>query len=135
MYSYNYSYGYDPTSAFLSTPMIILSLIVAAISIVSMWKLFMKADEPGWASIIPFYNMYILFKITWGSGIKFLFLLIPFANIVFAIITYVKLAKVFGKGGGFAVGLVLLPVVFMPILAFGDSRYLGVQGSNRQPVQ
>ena len=103
-----------------------LSLVLSVVAIVAMWKIFQKAGEPGWAAIIPFYNMYILFKITWGNGWKFLFLLIPFANIVFLIITQVKLAKAFGKSGGFAVGLVFLNTIFMCILAFGNSQYRGV---------
>ena len=72
------------------------------------------------------YNVYTLFKITWGSGWKFLLLLIPIANIIIMIITEVKLAKAFGKSNGFAVGLVLLSTIFMLILAFGSSEYKGV---------
>ena len=103
-----------------------LSLAVSILVILAMWKIFVKAGEPGWAAIIPFYNLYILFKIVYGNGWKFLLLLIPIANIVFLILVYGKLAKVFGKGNGFAVGLVLLPVVFLPILGFGDAKYQGI---------
>ena len=106
--------------------MTILSLALAVLGIVAMWKIFEKAGKPGWAAIIPFYNVYVLFEITWGNGWKFLFLLIPIANIVFAIITMVKLAKAFGKGGGFAVGLIFLSIIFYCILAFDQSQYLGV---------
>ena len=109
--------------------MTILSLALAVLGIVAMWKIFEKAGEPGWAAIIPFYNLYVLFKITWGNGWKFLFLLIPIANIVFAIITMVKLAKAFGKSGGFAVGLIFLSIIFYCILAFDKSEYLGVPQS------
>ena len=109
--------------------MTILSLALAVLGIVAMWKIFEKAGEPGWAAIIPFYNIYVLFEITWGNGWKFLFLLIPIANIVFAIITMVKLAKAFGKSGGFAVGLIFLSIIFYCILAFDKSEYLGVPQS------
>ena len=109
--------------------MTIVYLAVAVLGIVAMWKIFEKAGEPGWAAIIPFYNLYVLFKITWGNGWKFLFLLIPIANIVFAIITMVKLAKAFGKSGGFAVGLIFLSIIFYCILAFDKSEYLGVPQS------
>lgn len=120
----DFAYSYE-ASPFMS----ILSLAVAVLGIVAMWKIFEKAGEPGWAAIIPFYNLYVLFKITWGNGWKFLFLLIPFANIVFAIITVVKLAKAFGKSGGFAVGLIFLSIIFYCILAFDQSTYLGVPQS------
>ncbi len=102
------------------------SIFASILGIIAMWKIFTKAGEPGWAAIIPFYNVYTLFKITWGSGWKFLLLLIPIANIIIMIITEVKLAKAFGKSNGFAVGLVLLSTIFMLILAFGSSEYKGV---------
>ncbi|MBQ3662598.1 MAG: hypothetical protein II914_00545 [Clostridia bacterium] len=101
-------------------------MFASILGIIAMWKIFTKAGEPGWAAIIPFYNVYTLFKITWGNGWKFLLLLIPIANIVIMIITEVKLAKAFGKSNGFAVGLVLLSTIFMLILAFGSSEYKGV---------
>ena len=92
-----------------------------------MWKIFVKAGEPGWASIVPFYNTYVLFKITWGNGWLFLLALIPVVQFVILIITYVKLAQAFGKGGGFAAGLILLSFIFLPILAFDSSDYIGPQ--------
>ena len=102
-------------------------LAIAVLMIVSMWKLFGKAGQPGWAAIVPFYNMYVLFKISFGNGWFFLFMLIPIVNFVFMILLYVKLAKAFGKGGGYAVGLIFLGVIFMPMLAFGSSTYVGPQ--------
>ena len=118
-YSYSVSYSSSPVTT-------VISLICAVAGIVGLWKIFEKAGEPGWKALIPFYNAYILFKITWGNGWKFLLLLIPIANIVFAVITEVKLAKAFGKGGGFAVGLILLAPIFYLILGFGPDQYLGV---------
>ena len=132
----NYYNSYSFLNGSLGT---ILSLAILVLTIIAMWKIFEKAGEPGWAAIIPFYNLYVLFKITWGNGWKFLFLLIPIANIVFAIITMVKLAKAFGKNtcnqngiespSGFAVGLIFLSVIFYCILAFDQSQYLGVPKS------
>ena len=116
---FGYSYEASPF-------MTVVYLAIAVLGIIAMWKLFEKAGEPGWASIIPFYNVYVLFKITWGNGWKFLFLLIPIANIVFMIITMVKLAKAFGQGGRFAVGRIFLSIIFYCILAFGPATYLGV---------
>lgn len=101
----------------------VILLAIAVISLISMWKIFAKAGEAGWKALIPIYNMYILFQITWGKGIYFLLMLIPLANFVILIITYVKLANAFGKSGAFAVGIVFLPAIFMPILAFGSAEY------------
>lgn len=103
----------------------VILLAIAVISLISMWKIFAKAGEAGWKALIPIYNMYILFQITWGKGIYFLLMLIPLANFVILIITYVKLANAFGKSGAFAVGIVFLPAIFMPILAFGSAEYQG----------
>lgn len=104
----------------------IIALVLAALIIVSLWRLFVKAGKPGWAAIVPFYNLFVLFEITFGKGIKFLLLLIPIYNIVVAIQMCIRLAKAFGKTGGYAAGLIFLPFVFMPMLAFGDSTYLGI---------
>lgn len=128
--SYYDSYYQDPTLlaglwAMMGT-FWVAGMIVLVISLVAQWKINQKAGEPGWAAIVPVYNTYVSYKITWGNGWAFLFMLIPLVNVVIAIITMVKLAQVFGQGGGFAVGLVFLPVIFLPILAFGNAKYQGL---------
>jgi len=130
-YGYDYNYGYDygySTTANLIT--MILYLLILLINLVAMWKIFSKAGKPGWAAIIPFYNLYVFFDITWGKGSKFWLLLIPIYNIILSIQTQLKLATVFGKSTGFGVGLIFLPLIFLLILAFGKSKYVGVP----QPV-
>lgn len=136
MYDYYDYYEYS-TPVYSSPVTSIISLALGVLLIVSMWMIFKKAGKPGWAAIVPFYNIYVEYEITWGSGWRCLMLLIPFYNIILAIQTQVKLAKAFGKGGGFAVGLIFLPYVFQPILAFSDAAYLGVPGKNgyQQPRQ
>lgn len=127
---YNYYYEYS-APVYTSPVASIASLAISVLLIVAMWMIFKKAGKPGWASIVPFYNIYTMYEITWGSGWRFLMLLIPFYNIVLAIQTQIKLAKAFGKSGGFAVGLIFLPYVFNPILGFDGSTYLGVPGSGQ----
>lgn len=105
----------------------IIALIISIFIIVCWWKIFTKAGRPGWAAIIPFYNYYVMFDIAWGNGILFLLMLVPIVNVVMMIILMVKLAGAFGKSGGFAVGLIFLSIIFLPILAFGDSTYIGPQ--------
>ena len=108
---------------------LVICIIMAVISIVALWKIFTKAGEKGWKAIIPIYDLYIMFKITWGNGWFFLLMIIPFVNIVIGIITLWKLAKVFGKGVGFFFGLLFLEPIFLLILAFGSAEYVGIQGS------
>ena len=121
---YDY-YDYSSTPAFNPLPTII-SLVLCVFVLVCMWIIFRKAGKPGWAAIVPFYNLSVLFDITWGSGMRFLLMLIPLYNIILGIQTQIRLAKAFGKGGGFAAGLIFLPYVFMPLLAFGKGTYQGV---------
>ena len=107
---------------------ILIWLAVLVFSIIVMWRLFEKAGQHGWASLIPFYNAYVGHKIAWGNGWLMLLMLIPLVNAVFGIMTVFRLAKVFGKGVGFGFGLLFLGVIFLPILAFGSARYTGVPG-------
>lgn len=126
MYEYDYEIVNDSiTSGFLVGFFIIL-LALGILGIVCSWKIYAKAGQPGWGALIPIYNVYLLFKITWGNGWYFLLTLIPIASIIIAILTQVKLAKVFGKDGGFAVGLIFLGFIFLPILAFDKSEYVGL---------
>lgn len=120
-------YVTDTASAGLSIGYVFALLLVAALMIVAMWRIFVKAGEEGWKAIVPFYNTYILYKITWGNGLYFLLLLIPCVNVVIQIITSVKLAKVFGKGIGFTLGLIFLGPIFQLILGFDSSEYKGIQ--------
>ena len=103
----------------------IFAIVVAVIMIAAMWKVFTKAGKPGWASIIPIYNIIVLLSIAGKPTWWFILLLIPIVNLVIAILMYVALAEKFGKGGGFAMGLVFLGFIFFPILGFGGAQYQG----------
>jgi hypothetical protein len=100
-----------------------LAIIIGVIA--GLWKVFVKAGQPGWAAIIPIFNLYIMLKIT-GRPVWWLVLfIIPIVSLVVAIITAVDLAKAFGKGTGFGIGLAFLGFIFIPILGFGDAQYRG----------
>src|SRR4051794_2519099 len=105
-------------------------LAIVVLMVVSAWKLFDKAGQPGWASLIPIYNTIVMLRITGHSGWWILGMMVPFLNFFVLIRLVFNLASVFGHGIGFGFGLLLLPFIFFPILAFGDSRYVG-PGSNR----
>jgi cellulose synthase/poly-beta-1,6-N-acetylglucosamine synthase-like glycosyltransferase len=108
---------------------IIFGLLVALLLIVAMWKVFTKAGQPGWASIIPIYNLYIWCKIVGRPGWWIILLLIPFVNIIVGIVLCIDMAKSFGKGVGFGIGLALLGIIFWPILGFGSAQYQGPAAS------
>jgi hypothetical protein len=103
----------------------LIGAILAVFFIVVMWKIFTKAGQYGWAAIIPFYNWYVLLKIAGRPGWWLILFFIPFVNLIMYIVVAVDVAKNFGKGGGFAVGMILLPFIFFPILAFGSATYQG----------
>jgi hypothetical protein len=152
------------TSAYIGILVVawILSISVVILSIVAYWEIYKKASEPGWAAIVPFYNAYVLYKITWGNGWYFLMAFVPalaasiieaatynsyfysfdsvgsgvayfvllIGCIVISVITSVKLAHAFGKGGGWACGLIFLAPIFLCITAFSkDIMYVGVPGN------
>ena len=144
---------HNPTvySQQMSPLTLIVTLALMILLTVSNWKIFVKAGEPGWKAIIPFYNAYTQFKFSVGNGWMFLTMYVPyflmtiFTNlmnsnpdslifpilvIVAAIITVissiwvtVNMCKHFGKGIGFAIGAILLSFIFYPILAFGSAQY------------
>lgn len=114
------------TDALLGIMVIYVAVVVvlALLMIISTWIIYKKAGKPGWASIVPFYQTIVLMEIC-GRPWWWLFLLmIPFVNIIAYLITMFDLARNFGKGGGFAIGLIFLPFIFYPILAFSsDAQY------------
>jgi hypothetical protein len=92
------------------------------------WKIYEKAGQPGWAGIVPIYNIYVMLKIVGKPGWWLIMMFIPVVNIIYLIWMINMLSKSFGKDEGFTVGLLLLGFVFYPILGFGDAKYLGPYG-------
>ena len=106
--------------------LIFLGLLL--VTLAAVWKIFTKAGEPGWAVIVPFYNLAVMMKVSGKPWWWFLLLLIPVVGIVIAILQCVGLAKNFGKGTGFAIGLILLSPIFILILGFGSAQFQGTKG-------
>lgn len=107
----------------MNNVMSLISFALGILMLVSIWKVFVKAGKPGWASLIPLYNAYVLLKIAGKPGWWLLLLLIPLVNLVFGFLTMLAFSERFGKGVGYALGLIFLPFIFYPILAFGESSY------------
>jgi len=108
-----------------ATIFLLVELAIVIGVIAGVWKTFVKAGHPGWAAIVPIYNLYIITKIAGRPWWWLLLMLIPFVGLVVAIVVMFDVAKAFGKGAGFGVGLALLGFVFFPILGFGDAQYQG----------
>ena len=102
----------------------IIILALAVLMIISYWKINVKAGQPGWAIFVPIYNIIVLLAVVKKDWWWIFLFMIPIVNIVIGIIVYIELAKVFGKPGSFALGLIFLPFVFIPVLAFGQAKYI-----------
>ena len=109
----------------MSAIVVLIELALIVVILAGCWKVFTKAGQPGWASLIPIYNCYVLLKIVGRPAWWLILLLIPVVNFVIAILLCIDLAKSFGKTTGFAIGLLLLGFIFYPILGFGDAAYQG----------
>lgn len=119
----------------------LIALVIAIFMIIATWKILEKGNKPGWGALIPFYNTYLLCEMT---GVNPWWILIvalsPVLNVIpvigglaslaasiyFSILLYVGLARSFKKEDAYAIGLILLPIIFLPILAFGkENKYVG----------
>ena len=100
-------------------------LAVMIVVIAGLWKTFVKAGKPGWAAVVPIYNVFVLLEISGKPLWWIVLLLIPFVNLVILILVSIAVAEKFGKGAGFGLGLAFLGFVFYPVLGFGDARYQG----------
>ena len=107
---------------------LLLLLVYVAIMVVviaGMWKVFVKAGKPGWACLIPIYNIYVMTQIAGKPAWFIVLFFIPIANLIAAILVSHGVSTNFGKGVGFTLGLIFLPFIFVPVLGFGDAQYQG----------
>ena len=103
--------------------LVLIGIVLAVLEIAALWMVFSKAGRPGWAAIIPIYNIVVLCEIAGKPAWWVVLFFIPFVNLIVAIILSIAVAKKFGKGAGYGLGLALLSPVFYPMLGFGSSQY------------
>jgi hypothetical protein len=101
----------------------VIYLAIMVLVIAGCWKMFVKAGQPGWGILIPIYNVYLMIKIAGRPGWYLILMLIPLVNFIIVIVITVDIARNFGKGIGFVLGMIFLPYIFYPILGFGSSEY------------
>lgn len=104
---------------------LVILLAVAILSIVAGWKVYSKGGKPGWACLVPIYNVIAMLQIAGRPVWWIILLLIPIVNVVIIFLLSLDLAKSFGKSALFGVGLFFLGFIFYPILAFSDAEYQG----------
>ncbi len=109
---------------------ILIFFVLILFFVICHWKIFTKAGQAGWKCLIPFYNIYIQLQITKQPVIWMFFFFIPFINIYFGVKHVHGLSKAFGKDVGFTIGLLLLPFIFIPLLALGSAEYVYAKDEN-----
>ena len=98
---------------------------VILLQLAGMWKVFEKADQPGWGALIPLLNLFYLLEIADKETWWLILLIIPGISVIAAIVVFIDIAKNFDKGPGYGLGLVFLAPIFWPLLGFGDDKYVG----------
>ena len=117
------SEGGGMIAALLGGAFSLVGLLIAVIVIAGMWKMFEKAGQPGWAAVVPIYNIWVLVQISGKETWWFVLFLIPCANFVAAVVICMAIARKFGKDPAYGIGLAFLPFIFFPMLGFGAAQY------------
>lgn len=138
---YGFDYGIEYNSQAQATEMLknyllgaytsalIVSLVVALIVLIEDWKIFKKCGKPGWATLVPIYNIWVFLQC---AGMPGWLSIIPIVNIFAMLIAMFKLPKQFGKSGAFGLGILFFSPIFLGILAFGKSS---PNNNENTPVQ
>ncbi len=112
----------------MGTIVMLVWLAICLTVIAGIWRVFTKAGEPGWGVLIPIYNLYLLCRIAQRPGWWLILMFVPVVNLIVGIVLSIDIARHFGKGAGFGVGLAFLGPVFYPILGFGNAEYDSAPG-------
>ncbi len=102
---------------------LLIYLAILVIVLAGCWKMFVKAGQPGWGILIPIYNAYLMIKIAGRPGWWLILMFTPLVNFIVGIVIAVDIARNFGKGIGFVLGMIFLGFIFYPILGFGSAEY------------
>ncbi|MFN6107562.1 MAG: DUF5684 domain-containing protein [Planctomycetaceae bacterium] len=115
--------GVPDGAAALGLGMLLFNLLVVVGVLVGMWKVFVKANKPGWAALVPIYNLFVLAEVggkpSWWAS----WLFVPLVNLIVFVVICMGVAKNFGKNELYGIGLALLGFIFFPLLGFGNARY------------
>jgi hypothetical protein len=130
----NYTYTTTTSSTNFGVVLLVALIVDVCLYAFMFWGMFKKAGHPGWASIVPIYNLIVLIQVAKKEIWWIVLFLIPIVNIIAFILIDIAVAENFGKSGGFAVGLIFLPFIFFPILSWGSAQYMGGGASAMPPA-
>ena len=112
-----------PIEPWVIAALVAVQLALMLLVLAAWWRIFEKAGEPGWAAIVPIYNGIVAVKIAGKPLWWIVLLLIPLVGVIFGLIVLYDIAKRFGKSFGFVLGMIVLPPIFYPLLAWGEAQY------------
>ena len=115
--------GVPDGAAALGLGMLLFNLLVVVGALVGMWKVFVKANKPGWAALVPIYNLFVLAEVGGKPSWWAILLFVPLVNLIVFVVICMGVAKNFGKNELYGIGLALLGFIFFPLLGFGNARY------------
>ncbi|MFN9196760.1 MAG: DUF5684 domain-containing protein [Planctomycetaceae bacterium] len=115
--------GVPDGAAALGLGMLLFNLLVVVGVLVGMWKVFVKANKPGWAALVPIYNLFVLAEVGGKPSWWAILLFVPLVNLIVFVVICMGVAKNFGKNELYGIGLALLGFIFFPLLGFGNARY------------
>jgi hypothetical protein len=101
----------------------LIYLVIMVVVLIGIWKMLVKAGQPGWGILIPIFNVYLMVKVAGRPWWWLILMFIPLVNVVVGIIVTLDIARNFGKGIGYALGMIFLGIIFYPLLGYGDARY------------
>jgi hypothetical protein len=119
---------YDGAAGAAVGVMMFVYLALFVITVIGLWKVFEKAGKPGWAAIIPIYNIIVLLEIVGKPAWWVILFLIPIVGFIMWIIVANQLSISFGQGIGITILLIFLSFVGFMVIGFGSARYLGPGG-------
>lgn len=102
---------------------LLFNLLVVIASVAGLWKVFVKANKPGWAALVPIYNLFVLAEVGGKPAWWAILLLIPLVNLIVLLLIFMGIARNFGKSELYGIGLLFLGFIFFPLLGFGSARY------------
>ena len=115
--------GVPDGAAALGLGMLLFNLLVVVGVLVGIWKVFVKANKPGWAALVPIYNLFVLAEVGGKPSWWAILLFVPLVNLIVFVVICMGVAKNFGKNELYGIGLALLGFIFFPLLGFGNARY------------
>lgn len=96
----------------------LLAVFLLLVVLLAIGNIFEDCKQKGYLALIPVINLMVLLKITLSPRWWLLPLLIPGVNLYFLYKIFSNLSIGFGRERSYAIKILLLPFIYLPILAY-----------------